>query len=824
MNRTFRLFILLFLFIGLTHATGQVTRVSGRVIDPLTNEPIPFASVMFIGTTVGKNTDMNGNYSIETMSPVDSIRASFIGYLPATLPVHRNKSQVINFALRANKFDLPEVVIKAGENPAVILLKKVLENKPRNDREGLSGFQYESYNKLEFDINNITEKFKKKRVFRPFQFVFDNIDSSTSNRTPYLPVFLTETVSEVYSRQNPKLRKEVIKASKVSGVENTTVTQYLGDLYSNINIYDNYIYLFQKGFVSPISGIAQVYYKYMLVDSAYLDNKWCYKVTFHPRRKQELTFTGEMWIADTTFAIRKINMRIAGDANINFIEDLALVHDYQFVDNKHWMLAKEVIVVNLAATETKSKETTGFIGRKTTFYRNFVLDEPKDADFFKGTEIDFDPGAQKQSIAYWDSARGESLTKNERAIYAMIDTIQTVPAYKRVADLVRVLATGYKPAGLVEIGPIYTFISSNTVEGLRLRFGAQTSNKFSTRLVLDGYGAYGIKDERFKFGGTARYFTSKRPRQYIGFEFKKDVEQLGKSPNAFADDNLFATVFRREKSNKLNDAIQEKLYLDHEWVEGFSNRITFTHSEYRPLLDLDYTYYLNDARTDSSNILNNTDISIYLRFAYKERFVSGQVDRVSLGTRYPVIHMQYSRGVKDVLGSSFSYDKLRVKVEDDMYLGNFGYLTYSFEAAKIFQPLPYPLLFIHPGNNSFVYDKAAFNLMDYYEFVSDEYISFKAEQHFGGVFLDRIPALRKLKWREVATFSAVSGRLSEKNRQLLSNPNAFFNLESKPYAEVGVGIENIFKILRIDNIWRLAYLDHPHISKVAILGTISLSF
>ena len=258
-----------------------------------------------------------------------------------------------------------------------------------------------------------------------------------------MPVFLTETVSDVYFQRNPKLRKEIIKASKVSGVENQTVTQYLGDLYSNINIYDNYIYLFGKGFVSPISGISQLYYKYMLMDSAYIENKWCYKVTFHPRRKQELTFNGEIWIHDTTFAIRKLNLRIASDANINFIEDLGIVQEYKFVDEKQWMLSREVLVVNLAANETRTKQTTGFIGRKTTYYRNFLLNEPMGEKFFKGSEIEMTHNATEHNLAYWDSTRGESLTESERRIYAMIDTIKSIPAYKRYANAVKILATGY---------------------------------------------------------------------------------------------------------------------------------------------------------------------------------------------------------------------------------------------------------------------------------------------------------------------------------------------------------------------------------------------
>jgi hypothetical protein len=816
------LFVLI-LFFG-SKGTGQVTKVYGRVFDPLTNEAIPFASVLFVGTGVGVNSDINGKYALETSLAVDSIRASFVGYLPATLSLQKGRSQEINFALRLNKFDLAEVEIKAGENPAIILLRKIIEHKPENDRERLSSFQYEAYNKLEFDINNMSEKFMNKRLFKPFNFIFDYMDTTASNKKPYLPVFLTETVSEVYFQRAPKLRKEIIKGSKVSGVENQTVTQYLGDLYSNINIYDNYIYLFGKGFVSPISGISQLYYKYMLMDSAYIENKWCYKVTFHPRRKQELTFNGEIWIHDTTFAIRKLNLRINNDANINFIEDLAIVQDYVHINNEQWMLGREVLVVNLAATETKSKQTTGFIGRKTTYYRDFVLNKPMGEKFFSGSEIEMKDDAMHQSAAYWDSTRGESLTESERKIYAMIDTIKSIPAYKRYANAVKILATGYTETGWFEIGPLYSFISTNSVEGLRLRFGGQTSNAFSTKLVLSGYGAYGLRDARFKYGGTARFFTSKRPRQFFGVEYKMDIEQLGKSANAFLDDNVFATLLRRSPSNKLNDVQQQKFYFEHEWVEGFSNRISILHSEYSPRGTLDYTYFRNDGKTDSANVLNNSELSLHIRFAYKERFVSGKVDRISLGSTYPILNLLYSRGIKDLLHSNFEYDKLLFRVEDYLYLGNFGLFSFRAEAGKIFQTLPYPLLFIHPGNNSFVYDRTAFNLMNYYEFVSDQYLSLKAEHHFGGIFLDRIPALRKLKWREVASISAVSGRLSNKNRAILANPDVFSDLSNKPYLEAGVGIENIFKILRIDNIWRLSYLDHPDIAKVAIMGTISISF
>jgi hypothetical protein len=502
-------------------------------------------------------------------------------------------------------------------------------------------------------------------------------------------------------------------------------------------------------------------------------------------------------------------MRITGDANINFIEDLAFVQDYDYINGQQWMLTKEVMVVNLAPTETKNKETTGFVGRKTTFYRDFVLEQPMEEKWFRETnEVVMREDAYKKDAAFWDSTRGESLSQRERRIYSMVDTIKTIPAYKTWSDLVYLAATGYKETGLFEIGPIYTFLSWNNIEGLRGRFGGQTSNKFSTRLIFSGYVAYGQKDERFKYGGTARYFLSKDPRSLVGAEFKKDVEQLGKSPDAFANDNIFGSILRRRRDTsniKLNSLVQGKAYIDHEWAPGFSTRLNLAHNIYKPLGDLDYTFYRNAERTDSTGIINNTEATLYLRYARHERFVAGEVDRISLGTNWPIFHLMYSRGL-ELLEGQFSYNKLRFRMDDYLYPGNFGVFNYIVEAGKVWENLPYPLLFLPPGSNSSVYDRFAFNLMNFYEFACNQYVSFKAEQHFGGIFLDRFPALRKLKWREVATLSAITGHLTDANKELLADQRSINSLR-KPYVEAGIGVENIFKFLRVDYIWRLSYLN-----------------
>ena len=734
----------------------------------LTNEPVTFATIFFNGISVGANADEQGKYKLETDKQVDSITVNYIGYLTAKVRIVPGKTQELNIALRENKYDLPDVVVVAGDNPADILMKKIIGNKAKNNRDNLKAYQYETYNKLEFDINNITERLKNQRLFKPFKFIFDNVDSSSTNKKPYLPVFIAETVSDVYHRRNPDGKKEIIIANKISGMENETVTRYLGDFYSHINVYDNYIYLFGKGFVSPLAGISSLYYKYYLYDSTFIGNKWCYKIKFKPRRKQELTFTGEMWVNDTTYGIKRINMRIADDANINFIEDLAFVDEYDYIDSAYWMLKKEVLVLNIAPDETKTMQTMGFIGRKTTFYGNYIINKPLPSKFYSGgLEVEVADDSQKKDSAYWDDKRPEKLSKSEKQIYHMIDTIKTIPAYKRYSDLFTLAATGYYEAGYIDIGPVYSLYSYNSIEGSRFRLGGKTSNKFSTNLILNGYAAYGLTDLQWKYGGGFRYFISKKPREFIGFEYKKDDEQLGKSPNSLSDDNFFATVIRRIPTNKLNGIEEHRIYIEREWFNGFSTRLSYAHRTYSPLGLLDFTYYLNGAKTDSSNALNTSEVSLYARFAYKERFVSGKVDRTSLGSPYPILRVQFSRGIKGVSGSDFNYEKLNVKVSDNVYLGNFGILNYIIEGGKIWGTLPYPLLIVHPGNQSYTYDETSFNLMNYYEFVSDEFASVQMQHHFGGIFLDRIPLLRKLKWREVFTANGLIGHL---DRQQPRNP------------------------------------------------------
>ena len=811
--------ILFLLLPAITYA--QKTIITGKVTDELTNEAVPFATVIFKGSNTGTNTDFEGNFRLNTDAPTDSVLCTLVGYKPVVMKVKKGETQIINIVLSTNQIEFQEVIIRPGENPALQVIRNIIEHKPENDPSKLNTYQFEVYNKLEFDITNINDKLKKNKLLKPFNFIWDNIDSSETNSKPFLPVFISESLSDVYFKNNPKDKREVIKASKISGLENATVTQFLGDMYQKVDIYGNFIDLFGKSFVSPTSNIGTLYYKYYLLDSTFIDSKWCYKIKFKPRRPEDLTFAGELWVNDTTWAIKKIDMRISAKANINWVEDMAIVQEYTYFNNDQWMLSKDKLVVDFAAKE----DGTGFIGRKTTSYRDFHINEhPVDSVFKGGDNIVVKQDANTKTADYWDNNRHDSLSTRELMIYHMVDTIKTLPAFQTYVDLITLFFTGYKDIGKIELGPYYTFYSFNKIEGNRFRIGARTSDDFSTKLQLEGYVAYGLKDERFKYGGGIKYKINNKPRQFIGVNYKYDVQQLGQSENAFQEDNVLSSLFRRNPANRLNNIELHKLWYEIEWGPGLSNRITYQHTAFRPLGNLNINYYYQDDTADIRNSYETSEINLYFRFAYREKFVTGKIDRVSLGSDYPILQVNYTQGLKGIENGYFNYQKINAKVDDILRLAPFGYAYWALTAGRVWGKVPYPLLELHPGNETYFYDYAAFNLMNYFEFVSDYYFTGTAVQHFDGFFLNKIPLMRKLQWREIAQVKAVWGGINQRNLDILENKNAFTTLRSKPYVEVGTGVENIFKILRVDFIWRLAYLEHENISKYGIRASLQLTF
>jgi len=809
-------------------ASAQTTRITGTVTDAVTGETLPFVNIAFINSRIGTTSDMDGKYSFDTYYATDSIQASSVGYVARKFAVKKDRAQVIDIALEPSSVTLAEVIIKpSDENPAFEILRRVVRHKPTNNREKLTAFQYESYNKIEFDLNNITEEFTQKKIFKPFAFIFDNIDSTGAK--PYLPIFMTETLSDVYFRQKPRSRKEHIRGTKVSGIENESISQFMGDMYQNVNIYDNFLEIFGKNFVSPIADGGKAYYNYYLTDSAFIGKYWCYKLEFSPKRPQELAFKGEVWINDTTYAVRRIEAGIHEGANLNFVQGFEVRQEYDQVQNEVWMLVKDALVVDLNVvknSERKDKNTVqGLYGRRSASYRDFVINEPKEDPFYAGVEeviMAVDPLSEGND--FWVANRHEALSEKENTIYHMVDTMKTIPRFRTYIDIISTVVTGYYPLNNIEVGPYFTTYSFNPVEGNRFRIGARTSSQWSRNRELEGYVAYGTRDTEVKYGFGGKFFISRVPRLIGGAYFKRDIEQLGQSSGAFREDNILSSALRVLPNDKLTLVDEYRAYLEREWFMGFSNTLMVRHRSLFPRGSLEYIRVNDVGEPDAINSITTAEVILNTRFAYMEKYVSGDFTRVSLGTKYPVLELHLAQGLNGVLQSNYAYTKAIARVQQRIAMGPLGWHRYTVTGAQVWGTLPYPLLLINAGNETFYLDDMAFNSMNFFEFINDRTATLFLEQHLEGLLFNRVPLFRRLKWREVLGFKMAVGALDDKHRREMELLEFMYDLSRGPFMEASFGIENIFKVLRVDGIRRLSYLDHPKAKPWAVRLTLNITF
>lgn len=800
---------------------AQLTKIMGVVKDAETKQPIPFANVYFLNTTIGVSAGFEGEFSMEVDTPGDTLVASSLGFKNDYLKIKKGSFQRVEFFLQASEISLSEVEVFAESNPALILFNKMIENKEVNNPKKFDYFEYRLYNKIQVDANNVNDRFQDSRFLKKFQVVFNYVDTSTINGKAYLPIFLTESISRVYNRSNPKGTREIILASQMSGYENESLGQFMGGLYQEFNIYNNYIQIFQKNFISPLSNSGWGSYEYVILDTVSLNTKNCYHVKFKPKRKQELTFVGELWVHDSTYAVAKVDMKAAVDANINFVNDIAISLEYDIAEGK-WVLSKDKIVLDLNVIEN-NMEVPGFFTSRSSHYSDFKFNEPPpDSIFSNPVSVSMVKGVDRKTEDFWNQNRDVPLSKNESGIYEMVDSVKNIPLFNTYVDAIYMFTSGYVKWGKFEIGPTYKLLSFNQTEGVRVRFGGRTSNEFSKKIMLNGYLAYGFKDEQIKGGGGVLYMIQKNPYRKVGGDFKYDLEQLGQRSITFSDDNFLTSIFRRSPNDKQSLVEGYKLYYDHEWFNGFSTKLTFNQRKMYPVGNLEFQIWDGDSY-EVVPAIKTSEISTKIRFAYQEKYIMGEFERINLGTKYPVLELNATYGVPGLFASNQEYFRMIFQVKQWFNVFNIGWSKYVVESGKLWGTVPYPLLEIAPGNQTLISDQYAYNLMNYYEFINDEYLSVFYTHHFDGLLFNHLPLLRKLNWREVVHAKGIIGNISEKNANFSVFPSYSYSL-SKPYYELGVGIENILKIGRIDFIWRLNHHDHPGTQRFGIFGALQFSF
>jgi len=811
---------------------GQSIVVYGTTSDAKTGNILPFAKVQFSNSKQATLSDSLGNYKITTPETElsDSIKCNYIGYASSSISIEKpgnsSSSDVlinIDFKLKSLFVDFEEITVKApGELPSTILIRNVIANKANNNKDKLDAYEYRLYNKIQFDLNNVGTDFKSKKLVKKLDVIFNYLDS-TDEGNGFLPIILSESVSKYYYKTKPSTKREIIEASQTTGIENLQVNQFLGDMYLELNIYDNIYKIFGKSFISPISNSCQNYYKYYLQDSAFIDKNWCYKLHFIPKRKRDLCFSGDLWVNDSTFAIKRIEASVSPNANLNFVKDFYFRHDFEKVNNAFWMLKKERFIADVKLT--KKSKVYGFYARKFSERTEFIINKEKENEFYNTQNtVEIAKDANSKTKQEWDSLRTKKLNKQELGIGNMIDSLNQTPYFKRLKNLAYMGTTGYHPLGILEVGNVFSLVSFNPVEKFRVALALRTSNTFSKRIEFGLNGAYGFGDNRIKYGGLIRWNLSQRKRSLLSIFYNYDIEQIGVSPYAVSMGNTFSTVLSTAPFDKLTFITKAGVNLEKDIKKDIVGFIGLEWKEYQPLGLANYLQ--SNAQTgafDTISRIKTSEITARLRWAKNEEFISGAFDRTSIRSKYPIIAIQGVFGIKGILGSMYSYQKTEIQLEHNAQIGILGRLYYGAKAGYIFGTLAYPLLNAHPGNQSLWLMSSAFNKLDFLEFISDQYVEGFIENHWDGFFFNRVPLIKKLNLRLVSSARIAYGNLSSRHQSEMIYPGFIRYFNKTPYIESAIGIENIFKFIRVDLVWRMTHND-PGSNPLGIRAKLALNF
>lgn len=799
---------------------GQQTVVMGRVIDKK-GEPISYVQIQFLDSKIGTKSDTLGNFLLSTYYPTDTLVFRLIGYQTERIKIKKDQTQELVVKLSTQDKEVAEVVLKAPtETRGSQLHRRIVTYKDINNKEKLEAYQYHLYNKIQLDASNLDSSLLNNPLVDRLSIVKNYLQTDSSDKS-LLPAVLSESVSDYYYRKDPKLRKEVVEASRISGVENMQMTQFLGDMYLELNIYDNIYDLFNKSFISPLAPFARNYYQFYLDDSTFIGADWCYKLRFVPKRSGDLVFEGHMWVHDTTYAVKRFEANIAPGANLNYIQEFYIEQAFEQVQKEVWMLTSEKMVLSFKVTE-KSK-FLGLIGRKYSQRSGYVINAAQPEEFYRSNNsVDVMSNAKERTDEEWSQLRPMSLSDKEQRIEQMVDSLEAQPFYQNMRKLTYFATTGYWPVQKIEIGSATSLISMNPVEKFRVALALRTSNDFSKRFEIGGRVAYGFGDQRFKYNVKLRYNITPQKRGMLMAYYNYDIEQIGLSPTAASMGTSFVTILSTAPFDKLTFVQKAGVSLEKDIKKDLILYGAFEWKNYTPLGLATYQQW-NGLDTINLSQITATELTTRIRWTKDEEFLSGSFDRTALRSPYPILSFQGIFGFKDVFGSDYNYQKLEFQFEHNTQLGVLGRMRYGFTLGYINGVAAYPLLKVHDGNQSLWLLTSASNMVNFLEFISDRYVIGFAENKWEGLLFDRIPLVKKSKIRLVTTERIMLGSLSSKQNQALLIPSFVQPFNGVPYVEIGIGIENIFKVLRIDLLYRATH-QIPGTSPFGIKARYSLNF
>ena len=848
---------LLFLLLGCCISVSA-QNIQGVVTDSLTNEPIPYLSVFYEGKGVGSITDNDGHYKVETRKGWNKLTFSAVGYVTKVVNIIPGVTKNLNVRMRPDDIMLDEVVVKPKRekysrknNPAVELMKKVIAHKNNNKLSENDYYQYNKYQKITMSLNDVTPEMLEKGMYKKMPFLKDQIELCEETNKFILPISVDETASQKIYRKHPKSEKTIIKGMSSTGVNELFATgdmlsTVLKDVFTDVNIYDNDIRLLQSPFISPISSSDAIsFYKFYIMDTTFVDKDKCFHLTFVPNNSQDFGFTGHLYVlADSSYTVKKCTMNLPKKSGVNFVDNMDIIQEFEQLPNGEWVLKTDDMIVEM----TLMKIMQGFQIRRTTRYSDYAFDElPQQLFKRKGAEIK-EADAMMRGDDFWNQYRPVPLTQTESSMDMLVKRLEQMPGFKYVIFVLKAFIENFVETGTkdnpskVDIGPVNTMISNNYIDGLRLRMSAQTTANLNPHLFFKGYYAYGFKDHRSKYMGEVEYSFNKKeylprefPKNSITFSYQYDVMSPTDKFLKTDKDNVFVS-FKTSTVDQMSYVRNIALKYENETQFGLKTTVEVKHSTDEPTGGL--AYITNDDQKTLVPEIQTMEASLAFRYAPGETFVNTKQRRIPVSFDAPVFTLSHTAGFKGVLGGEYNYNLTEIGLYKRFWFSSWGKIDMFVKGGAQWNKVPFPLLIMPAANLSYILQRETFNLINNMEFLNDRYASLDVSWDLNGKIFNRIPLLKKLKWREAIGFKMLYGHLTDKNNPMKhpgdselflfptrdGRPTSFVMDPKTPYMECSVGIHNIFKILHIDYVRRLNYLDHPDANKWGVRFMVMMTF
>ena len=812
LRKTITLFISLFLLSTLSIAQTE-TVISGRITEVGTNTGVAFANIYFKGTFIGTTADFDGNYSLKTIAPTDSVYVSLIGYKSKSKAVKKGRTQTINFQISTDILSLKTVEILPGINPALRIIKQATINKTKYNRDNLTSIQYLSYTKQEADINNISRRLRKMHFLHSFTDLWDRMDSLAGvDSKANLPIFMSEIISDIYRYNKDNKMHEDVNALKIKFVgmkDGSEAGQLQGTDFQNYNFCNNNVPIptINKDFLSPLADNASLFYNYYLIDSVFIDSTKCYQINCRPKNKRDLAYTGTLWITDTTFALKQLDLEITKDANVDLLDHIHIQQLMIPTEAGPWVPSQTRVMIDFA---TPLKKLVGFMVRTYNSNKYYIVNQPK-LDSFYHSRITFAEDAITKDSSWWKTNRHETLTPLEKESYNMIDTVRHTAFVRHATNTLYFLFSGYRDIGPIDVGHYINTYGYNLYEGSRIQMGFRTNAKFSKKWIIRGYGAYGFRDNGFKYNLQLERIISRYPWSYAGIQYRNDIDQIGTNFNTASNltlggqpNSLYNVFSHIANINKLVAKQEARIWYEKDFNIGLNTTITYHNVVTTPLFPVAFGDQFTIFQQQKYTI---SEFQFDARLSLNERYVQNGNQRISFGNhKSPILTFNYTIGIKNLIGGDFNYNKISASISNRFRMATLGYSQTYLKIGKVFSQIPYTLLEIPRGNQTPFYANNTYNLMNYFEFVGDQYIEAYWQHHFNGLLFNRLPLIKQLGWREIMGLNMTYTKLSPKNLNFNQNNN-FTVMEDVPYFEADLGIENILDIIRIDFLYRLTYND-----------------